>query len=120
MEQVWNILLPVLGTLLTALVSIALAYMNKKLGLEVAEKKEDKLRSLVREGVLGAEEWAFGIKKRSDSGVAPDHHAKFDYAVKSVEDLMRMNGDKRELPSRLIRSLISQEISKLPGLGASG
>ncbi len=112
LKQLLEVLLPIIGAVLTALSSYAVALITKRMGIKLDNEKEQMLRGAIRSGIAGAEEWAArkaNIESRNVAG-----------AEKAVWLHERIKKAYPKLSSAELDSLLDEELAKLQDVGATG
>jgi hypothetical protein len=112
LKQFLEMLLPIVGALLTALSSYAVTLLTKKMGVQLEKEQKDLIRSAVRSGIAGAEEWAARkakIEKRNVAG-----------AEKAIWLHDRIKKMYPKLATDELDALIDDELAKLKDVGVTG
>ena len=109
--QVLSYLLPMLASIVTALLGWVLLLLRAKLGLAVDLTRDSMVRAAVRSAILGAEEWA--ARQLKIGQVPPGGAGKLSWAVAALRAQF-----PKLLPADLSR-MIDEELGALPGVGAS-
>ena len=112
MKEVFEVLLPIVGAMLTALSSYAVSLLCKRMGIKLDEEKEAQVRTFIRSGIAGAEEWAARRAKVDSRNVTGLEKAQWVHAHL-----------KRKYPSMASDELdlmIDQELAMLKDVGATG
>ena len=104
-------LLPIAGAVLMAFAALAVRKLNAKYGLELDDRADATIRKALRGLIIGAEEWA---AREMKTGVKPDGAAK----LKRVLDLA--SGLFPNLDQSKLKSLVDEELARVPGVGATG
>lgn len=108
--QLVDLVLAMGAAVIMPLLTLALAYVLRKLHLDVSGQQRAKMEYLVRQAVLEAEEWAASRAKQHIG--TPSSH-KLDRVLERV--LSAVPG----LTPTAVRELVHAELPKL-GLGAAG
>ena len=105
-------LLPIMGTVVSAIVSYVLTLLAKRYKLQLSNEQETQLRLTVRSAIAGAEEW--GARKMNvDKLDYVSGKEKADYALSIIKSLY----PKAEQQD--IMKLIDCEIATMQDLGAT-
>lgn len=108
-----EIIAPFVVICITSLVSWALLALKNKFNLQISDAQEMQLRGMVRNGIMGAEEWA-AKKFKLDTETKATSVEKVEWVQKFVA---------RKFPNLLpdeLEDLISQELAQIKGVGATG
>jgi len=106
-EQVFDLLLPTAGAVLSLLAGWLLLGLRRRLGLEIADAHAALIRGTVRRAIAGAEEWA--AREGGRGGL-----------VKSAHAIAAVRVQYPKLPPSSACRLLDEELGSLPGMGASG
>jgi len=112
LKQVLEVVLPIIGALLTALSSYAVTLLTKRMGIKLDAEKEEMLRSAIRSGIAGAEEWAARRAK-----VEPHNISGAEKAMWLHNRLKKMYP---KLAPQELDHMIDEELAKLKDVGATG
>ena len=112
LKQAFELLLPILGALLTAVSSYAITLITKRLGVKLKEDQERVLRGAIRTGIAGAEEWAARKAKVESRNIKG--------AEKAIWVHNRLKKLFPELATEELNDLLDEELSQLSQVGATG
>jgi hypothetical protein len=112
MTTILEQLLPVMGTVVSAVVSYVLTLLAKRYQLQLSNEQELQLRLTIRSAIAGAEEW--GARKMNVEKL--DHVSgklKAEYALSIIKALYPKSQEED------IMKLIDCEIATMQDLGAT-
>ena len=112
LKQFLEMLLPIIGALLTALSSYAVTLLTKKMGVQLEKEQKNLIRTAVRSGIAGAEEWAARKAKLEKRNIAG--------AEKAIWLHDRIKKMYPKLASDELDALIDDELAQLKDVGATG
>tara|TARA_Y100001937_G_C6934866_1_gene247661 strand:+ start:187 stop:552 length:366 start_codon:yes stop_codon:yes gene_type:complete len=112
LKEVLEVVLPIIGALLTALSSYAITLLTKRMGIKLNAEKEEMLRSAVRSGIAGAEEWAARRAKIEPHNISGAEKAKW------LHD--RLKKMYPNLAPQELHYMIDEELAKITDVGATG
>lgn len=111
-KEIFEIILPIMGAMLTALSSYAVSILCKRLGLKLDQDKQDQMRQVIRSGIAGAEEWAARKAKVDSRNVTGLEKAQWVHA-QLKKRFPALASDELDL-------MIDQELAMLKDVGATG
>ena len=109
---VFEVLIPVLASVLTALAAIVLKKLQKKFDVELTAKENESVKTLIRDGIASAEEWAARKANLKDGSVASGRE-KAHRVISLVKDVFPKITDNE------VAMLIDAEVARTEGLGAT-
>lgn len=111
-KHIAEMLLPVFGALLTALATYGSNLVIKRLGIKLEEDHQRMLRSVIRSGIAGAEEWAY--RKAKIEGNPVEGSKKAIWVHERVKKAFpKLSPDELDL-------LIDEELAKMKSVGSTG
>lgn len=113
LQTLTEILIPVLASVLTALSAIAIRKLQKKFDIELSANENEMIKTLVRDGIASAEEWA-ARKAKLDSKDIVSGRLKAERVLNMVKAVYP------QLTENEIALLIDSEIARSKGLGSTG
>lgn len=112
MKEIFEIVLPIMGAMLTAISSYAVSILCKRMGIKLDQDKQDQVRHLIRSGIAGAEEWAARKAKVDSRNVTGLEKAQWVHA--------QLKKKFPNLASDDLDLMIDQELAMLEDVGATG
>lgn len=106
--QALSYIIPIAGSLLSALVAWLLLMLQQRLGLNIDLARDSMLRRAIRSAIAGAEEW--GADREKNVPVSGGEKLKWA--------LDQLKGQGIEGPN--LASLITSELGSMSGVGATG
>lgn len=113
LQTLTEILIPVLASVLTALSAIAIRKLQKKFDIELTANENEMVKTLIRDGIASAEEWA-ARKAKIDSKDLVAGKLKAQRVINMVKAVYP------KLTENEIANLIDSEIARTRGLGSTG
>jgi len=110
---VLEILIPVLASVLTALAAMAIRKLQARFDIELSQKQDEMLLSVIRNGIASAEEWAARELKVSEEKRISGKQ-KAQRVISIVKSLYPDVKDSE------VAMLIDAEIARADGLGSTG
>lgn len=105
-------LLPIMGTLVSGIVSYVLTLLAKRYQLQLSQEQEHQLRLSIRSAIAGAEEWG-ARKMNSEKLDYVEGKAKAEYALSIIKTLYPKANETD------ILKIIDCEIATMDNLGAT-
>jgi hypothetical protein len=113
LQTLTEILIPVLASVITALSAIAIKKLQKKFDIELSANENEMIKTLIRDGIASAEEWAARKAKLSPEDVVSGR-------IKAERVTSMVKAVYPQLTDNEIAFLIDAEIARANRLGSTG